>query len=302
MKCTTLVVPLVVFAAACTNAERTWDRTKYLNFAGPELPETAAAIRHLRRFSPDNIEALEKDKKPPAVETLSPIKGDEALLATRAAAFAHIDRDCDKYIDAIFWAARARKTTTTSIGLAGAATSTILAATGVGTTAIAVTAAAFGLSTGLVDAYYETFLYSLEPSGVVGIIDKARAAYRSSPELKTPRNEGQLLAQVQGYIRQCSPPTIEALVNAAIKRGEVTATEKKVTKPLTKDEVDEFTKLSAKGALSATEALRLFSLNQRLITAGVSAEPAPAPAGPAAAAAGNGANPAFIVPTTRILE
>lgn len=259
----------------------------------------------MRKFSPrfGTVDAASKT----TIDEKTPLDDDD-LVKTREAIFAQVDRECDAYIDAIFWGARTRNTTTTSLGLIGAATGTILAATGVGTTAIAVTAAGFGLSTALVDSYYETFLYSLEPSGVVGLMKEARSAYRRSPDLIKPTSEGMLLAQAQGYIRQCSPPKIEALVNEAISAGEVTATERPETKPLSADDLQNLTTLRAKPSLTIPEAMEFSMLVQRLNTAGVAPVPDTPDGGDGAAAAppaapDGGAAPtpaATGVPTTRI--
>ncbi|QDL91663.1 hypothetical protein FDP22_07595 [Paroceanicella profunda] len=241
--------------------ERRANRTYLMNSSGPKLNATkyGNSIDELRKYGPQYTPGT----------TPPPLKADQ-LLPTRAAIFAQVDADCDAYIDAIFWANRSKDGLGEAIGLAGAATTTVLSVTGAAATAIAVTATAFGLGAGITDSYYNTFLYQLEPSGVVGIIEKARLAYITSVYQTNPTSEGMLLAQVQGYIRQCTPPKIEALVNAAIKEGRVVPRPtEKPDKPLSKAERDRLTELMAKDNRTTLEDNEMANLFRRLITAGV---------------------------------
>lgn len=264
---TILCIALLSSCGLVRNLDRTAERTDLLRSGGPVLDSEkhAETMGHLRRYLPGQ----EKATNP------SPITKTEDLLVTRNVVFADIDRQCDAYIDAIFWGARTGDTVSTSLGLIGTSTATILAATGAGTTAIAVTAAAFGLSTALVDSYYKTFLYQLEPSGVVGIAKDARTAFRSSPVFVDPTDEGMLLAQVQGYIRQCSPPKLEALINDAIKSGKVVPVTEDPATPLSKEEMQTLTKLLADKNLDFGEVQQLTALLDRFNDAGVAAATPP---------------------------
>ncbi len=275
------IILLPVFAltaGGCSDVQRTFERTALLGSPGPQITEATAeeqaqVIAYLRRFGPTYVyDPQTPDAPAPALTT------EMQLLAARSAAFAFIDTECDAYLDAIFWANRTRNTITRSTALIGSATTGIMAITGAGSVGIAAAAAAFGLASSLVDSYYETFLYALEPSGVMGLVEKAQNAYRTSDALaQAPANEGELLGQVHGYIRQCAPPKIEALVNQAIARGEVKPADRAV-EPLTPEEVQRVAELIAKDDPTIAEKQELVVLFRRLTLAGIAA---PAPDAPA---------------------
>ncbi|MEM0942711.1 MAG: hypothetical protein AAGI70_02075, partial [Pseudomonadota bacterium] len=159
----------------------------------------------------------------PNAQTIDPIGLKPAqLLLVRDGIFAYVDHRCDAYIDAIFWANRTRGAATSANSAIAGATGAIVGATGGTATALAVIAAAFGLTGNLFDAYYESVLYQLEPSGIQSLVDGARDTYRTSDNLDNNiTSEGMLLSQVQDYIRLCTPAYIEFLVNEAVKKAKI---------------------------------------------------------------------------------
>ena len=290
----TILLVAGVMLSGCMDMERTISRTKLLNSNGPQLEEQyikkqMQALGYLRQFGPD-AGATPKVGQAPA------IVGEENLLIAREMAFGYVEARCSAYLDAIFWAHRARGTGATVLGAGGAATSAVLAATSAATTAIAVTAAGFGLATTVYEAAYDTYLYELEPSGVLGTVAQAQKAF--ADDLPKPTNEAQLLRQVQGYILQCSPPKIEALVNEKVKNSDVKTTDD--AKPLSKEENDLLDGLLIQKTLNADEQKRLLALLERRIeTLGAIASPDDAPSDDKDAADKPAAAPKASIPVTK---
>jgi len=223
-KFTTLLV-ITLTTTACSNIQRTTERTQLLHSSGPEVSSADVrdyfeALDTLRSFySEIGIIRSDGELKYIKLEKRKPIGMSATdLLAVREGIFAYIDHRCDAYIDAIFWANRGRGGFTSGNNAIAGASGAIIGATGGSATALAVLAAAFGLSGNLFDAYYDSVLFGLEPSGIQSLVDKARTVYLQQPALNVAiPSEGLLLAQVQNYIRLCTPAHIEFLVNESIQ-------------------------------------------------------------------------------------
>ena len=211
-------------ASGCANSQRSIDRTLLLGSAGPEIKKDSIeeyfkSLDTLRSLY-SKIRILDKSGKFKNLSSKNSITPGD-LVQIRHGIFAYIDNQCDAYIDAIFWAARSRGGATSANGAIAGATGAIVGATGGTGTALAVIAAAFGLSSNLFDSYYDTFLYSLEPSGIQRLVSLSRLKFREGLSGQTAlTSEGVLLTQVQDYIRLCTPAYIEFLVNASIQKAD----------------------------------------------------------------------------------
>ena len=87
--------------------------------------------------------------------------------------------------------------------------------TGVGATAIAVTAAAFGLTTALFDATVNSVLFTIEPSALRNVAQQGLQRYIVQIDANKIDNRPDTLIALQGYLTQCSPAAIEANINNA---------------------------------------------------------------------------------------
>jgi hypothetical protein len=145
-----------------------------------------------------------------------------------------IDEQCEKYIDAIFWADRDLRTAANQVNLTGATTATLLGVFGASAAAIAATAAAFGFSTQGITNFSNGLLYEVEPSGIRKVVERSQAVYRQGVEerLTVYNSRPAAVAAIQGYLSLCLPASIETQINEA-----VAASNFKLVKPIDKDDV-----------------------------------------------------------------
>lgn len=133
----------------------------------------------------------------------------------------YIDRECARYIDAIFWYDRAATTVSSQINITGAATTGIMGLAGMAAESLAITAIAFGFASESVDNIVNSVLYQLNPSTVRAIVAEAQEAYRDEFERKTYNSRQGAVAAIRGYLSVCLPPSIETTVNTAIMNANI---------------------------------------------------------------------------------
>ncbi|MEM6621391.1 MAG: hypothetical protein AAF674_04130 [Pseudomonadota bacterium] len=218
-----LVLCAISILASCS---RTRERTDLLNSQGPSFTvpygnDYLSALNVMRSVV-HGAETGTTTFLPKAPNTLPEQAKIQNPSEARTLLFAYVDARCDAYLDAIFWANRTRGGLNRGNDAANSAATTILAATGAATNVIGIVSAAFGLSGALVDNYYESVLYGLEPSSVRHLVSQGQAAVRAKFSANTPANEAQLLQQVQDYIRQCTPAHLDFMVNAALQETSIT--------------------------------------------------------------------------------
>jgi hypothetical protein len=169
-----------------------------------------------------------------AGENFPPEKDPAWQLIMRAGLNA-IDEQCEKYIDAIFWANRDLRTAGSEINLAGATTATMLGIVGAPAAAIATTAAAFGFATQGLTNISNGLFYKIEPSGIRKIVHRSQTVYRQGVEerLEVYNSRPAAVNAIQGYLSLCLPASIETQINEA-----VAASDFKLVKPVDKDTKD----------------------------------------------------------------
>ncbi len=135
----------------------------------------------------------------------------------------YIDQKCDSYINALFWFNRWKNSAKSTVALTGAATATAMGLFKSSTEALSLTATAFGLATGLIDVGSNDVLYSIDPTALRLILQKAQAAYRDG--LATSRaeynNQASAVQAIQGYLGLCLPAGLDALVNNSVATSTV---------------------------------------------------------------------------------
>jgi hypothetical protein len=139
--------------------------------------------------------------------------------AVIAAGMDYADGKCEAYMHALFRLNRDRKTTTSQIGLLGAATAGILAAVEAAAKDMAITAIAFGLASSTVDNLSGNLLYNLDPSSVRSLVKGQQAKYREV-QGRGYSNRPAAMRVIRGYAALCLPANIEAEVNIAVKQVE----------------------------------------------------------------------------------
>lgn len=128
-----------------------------------------------------------------------------------------VGRQCDQYLDALFRFNREQRANRQGLIALAAGAGAIMGLAGVTTTAIAITAAAFGLSGALFDAGVNSVLFTIEPSALRNVALRGREAYLDDLKEQNVQinTRPRMLIAVQGYLSQCSPAAIEANINNA---------------------------------------------------------------------------------------
>ncbi len=153
------------------------------------------------------------------VKDLGP--GDQRWSEVFEAGVYEVGRQCDQYLDALFRFNREQRANRQGLMAAASASGAIMGLAGVTTVAIAITAAAFGLTASLFDAGVNSVLFTIEPSALRTVVLKGRQAYldklvRDKVQINSrPR----MMIALQGYLAQCSPAAIEANINNAASGG-----------------------------------------------------------------------------------
>lgn len=206
------LVGLSVSLSACA---RVRERSQYLRGPNPSLSDyqdvalTGAA---------SETKVLTAYKERAGVkEELPPETSDKWQLVVRAGLNA-IDEQCEKYIDAIFWADRDLRTARNQINLIGATTATLMGVFSASAEAIAATAGAFGFSTQGITNFSSGLLYEIEPSGIQKVVKRSQATYRQGVEQRMTAYNSRpaAVAAIQGYLSLCLPASIETQINEAV--------------------------------------------------------------------------------------
>jgi len=149
------IVITLALTAAC-DPLRTKDRYALLEGPAAELDST-----DIEGFANRQSSAAANLLKLAGLESTLQVEDRRWKLAVDAGVL-YVDKVCDDYIGALFWFDRWRDSTKNSVALTGAATAAALGIVSVSAEAVALTATAFGLTTGLIDTGANTVLYSIE--------------------------------------------------------------------------------------------------------------------------------------------
>ena len=114
-----------------------------------------------------------------------------------------VGRQCDQYLDALSRFNRQPQANRQGLIAVAVASGAILGPAGVTTTAIAITAVAFGLSASLFDASASSALFTLEASALRNIVQRGHELYlaRIAKDKITINSRPRLMAALQGYLR-----------------------------------------------------------------------------------------------------
>src|SRR5262249_48906476 len=130
-------------------------------------------------------------------------RDDNWALVLKAGLY-EIDRQCDQYLDALFRFNREQRATRQGLAAIGATTAAIMGLTDVTATAIAITAAAFGLGASLFDAGVSSVLFTIEPSALRNVALQGRRNYleglRQQEIVVDTRPD--MMIVLQGYLAQ----------------------------------------------------------------------------------------------------
>lgn len=211
---------LLVVAQALPGCSPIQNSARWQRLDGPEPALTSTGTDGVAEFAKQQAEVatslISLAGLTPPLQPGSPQWRDVA-----EAGATYVDNVCDQYIDAIFWFDRWRGSAKSGLALTGATAASALALLDAATTTVALTAAAFGLTGGLIDVGANSVLYSIEPSAVRVALKRAQAAYRDDLATKTITSQGAAIAAAQGYLSLCLPPALETLVNTAVTTADI---------------------------------------------------------------------------------
>jgi hypothetical protein len=126
-----------------------------------------------------------------------------------------IGRQYDQYLDVLFRFNRVQRAGRQDLAAAAAAAGAIMGLTGVSSKAIGITAAAFGLASGLFEAHVNSVLFTIEPSALRNVALQGLKRYFEQLDLSKITSRPDTLIALQGYLTQCSPAALEANINNA---------------------------------------------------------------------------------------
>ena len=101
--------------------------------------------------------------------------------------------------------------------MVGSATAGILGIVGAASSAIAITAVAFGLATATIDNVTGGLLYELKPSAVRDLVERTRFAYEENLKPDNWQDRPSSFRTIRGYVALCLPAVIEANATSAIR-------------------------------------------------------------------------------------
>lgn len=132
----------------------------------------------------------------------------------------YADTRCEAYMHALFRLNRNRKTATSEIGLVGAATAGVLAATKAAAKEVAIVAIMFGLANSTIDNLSSNLLYELDPSSIRSLVKTLQLKYRQGLPMTGYTSRPAAISVIRGYAALCLPSNIESEVNIAVKKAE----------------------------------------------------------------------------------
>ncbi len=133
------------------------------------------------------------------------------------AGFDFADSQCEAYMGALRRLEIARSRTIQQATMVGSATAGILEIVGAASSAIAITAVAFGLATATIDNVTGGLLYELKPSAVRDLVERTRFAYEENLKPDNWQDRPSSFRTIRGYVALCLPAVIEANATSAIR-------------------------------------------------------------------------------------
>jgi hypothetical protein len=149
--------------------------------------------------------------------TTNPPVGSEEWRKFVNAGFDFADSQCETYMAALRRLDIARRRAVQQTNLAGAATAGILGIVGAASSAIAITAIAFGLTSATIDNVSGGLLYELPPSTVRDLVERTKVAYEQRLTSANWQDRPSSFRTIRGYVELCLPSVIEAHASAAIR-------------------------------------------------------------------------------------
>ncbi|GAA3721806.1 hypothetical protein GCM10022268_32520 [Sphingomonas cynarae] len=178
--------------------------------------ESASTVRGFANIA----EGTETSIDTKSVYTPAQIGGKEDWRPVVDAGIYYVDNRCLAYLDAIFWANRAREGTSRQLGYIGAASAAALALVKASKQLIGLTPLGITLVDQTVNNLGKGLLFDLPPATVKKIVYKQQAVYKDQISKTAFTTRVAALQAVHGYLSICLPLSIETEVTEAIERAD----------------------------------------------------------------------------------
>lgn len=153
---------------------------------------------------------------------IRPQIGDPSWYYMVPAGFNYIDEKCNTYMRALYDLDRNRDRFKSALTVIDKSSAAIMGVAGASSKVMQVTAQAFGMTSGVADAFVDSYEFKVEPTIVFLTLNKLRAKYRDdiSKLRDTIRSPGEAMVILRNYLNICQPNSIEGVVNSYIALGE----------------------------------------------------------------------------------
>ncbi len=205
---------LIVGLSSMTGCELVRDQTSPSRVSIRGVPATIESMPSSQVFEARNQLVKQLVRDAGLGDQEPPIGSPQWAVVFRAGVY-EVSRQCDMYLDALFRFGREQRAAQQGLSAAAGATGAILGLANAAASAIAITAASFGLAGNLFDAGVNSILFSMEPSALRNVVLQGRQAYLEGVDQQKIVSRPDMLIYLQGYLTQCSPAAIEANVNNA---------------------------------------------------------------------------------------
>lgn len=204
-----LLLAAALITSACASVQEHVDAYKSNK---PDLSETNVAAFVAGR---ENVVA--------SLKTLSgtdPRQDGDDWRPVVDAGILYADVRCDRYMNALFWFARARESSSREIGFAGSASSAAMALLNASKDLIGLAPLGFTFLDQSINNIGRGLLFDLSPSIVRSLVEKQQTAYLKGLNGAEFRTKSGALNAIQAYTAICLPPSIETEVSRAVEASE----------------------------------------------------------------------------------
>jgi hypothetical protein len=125
-------------------------------------------------------------------------------------------QDCEIYLNTLYRLNREKQRNDSALAALAAGTAAILTPTHASAKSLSIVAAAFGLSTALNDALFQTYLFTEAPGLISTKVKELQDTYQKSLGASSITTSDQAYSAIQNYYNICLPESIEGVLLEAV--------------------------------------------------------------------------------------
>jgi len=125
-------------------------------------------------------------------------------------------QDCEIYLNTLYRLNREKQRNDSALAALAAGTAAILTPTHASAASLSIVAAAFGLTTALNDALFQTYLFTEAPGLIATKVKDLQDAYQKSLTQSSITTSDQAYSAIQHYYSICLPESIEGVLLEAV--------------------------------------------------------------------------------------